>query len=190
MASRIAAAPPDTSLDTRHSSLCRCGSQFDEWKVWVHRMISLIDVLTVVNKFLIWPTIALHKLTGGPFTSFENSLLTNIVSKLVAENRQILSEHIDAINYIQRDAYDRQIRFYKFTPFSYVWERNSYFNKRALGETRICSFQVAFENGETLKGTLKAVDGVFAVINFGEYARRFRNVPIREVTVTHATTKN
>lgn len=153
-------------------------------------MINSIDALLLISKVVILPRILFNKLTGGPFTPFENSLLTNIVSKLVEENRRILSEHIEAINYIQRDAYDRQIRFYKFTPFSYVWERNAYFNKRALGETRICSFQVAFENGETLKGTLKAVDGVFAVINFGEYAQRFRNVPIKEVTITHATTKS
>lgn len=142
----------------------------------------MIRFLFFIDKFLfIGPRVLLNFLMP-PFSIFERSLIKKVSSQLPAERGILLLEHAKLSNYVQRDLYDRQIRFYKFTPFYYDFKRDNYFHPSS-GEINICKFKVSFRNGESLHGSIKAMDGVFTIINFDRNSSSYRNVSDFDVVV-------
>lgn len=138
-------------------------------------MINLIDVLFLIDKiFFVAPRVLMNSLIP-PMTKFEKTLLNKVIGGLEKDEGFILMEHVRAINCVQRDADDRQVRMYKFVPFKYSWKRNLYFQGDANTEFTICRFEINFPNGKKLNGTLKAVNRVLVAINFGENAKFYRN---------------
>jgi len=150
----------------------------------------MIKILFFIDKVLfVFPRVLLN-IFFKPFTIFEVCLMQRIIDSLESPHKEVLMEHFGKINYVQRDVDDRQIRMYRFVPFSYSWNRNRYFGS-SNGELRICRFLVTFRGQNELRGSLIAVDGVFAAINFSERAKQYRRMCDFDLKITsHLRAKN